>query len=103
MERVAAAIPALDSTLVGAAKTTLGKMEHELRALHSKVIHAAKRRDETLRRQFSRAQAQMFPLGHAQERTLGIVFFLNRYGPAAVERLLEDLPMDPGYHWVMTI
>jgi bacillithiol biosynthesis cysteine-adding enzyme BshC len=103
MERLVDALPALDPTLSGAAKTTLGKMEHELRALHSKVIHAAKRRDETLRRQFSRAQAQMFPLGHPQERTLGIVFFLNRYGPAAVERLLGDLPMELGYHWVMTI
>jgi len=103
MEQLVEAMPALDPTLSGAAKTTLGRMQHELHALHSKVIHAAKRRDETLRRQFSRAQAQMFPLGHPQERTLGIVFFLNRYGPAAVERLLADLPMDPGYHWVMTI
>lgn len=103
MERLIDAMPALDPTLAGAAKTTRGKMEHELRALHSKVIHAAKRRDETLRRQFNRAQAQVFPLGHPQERTIGIPFFLNRYGPAFVDRLLEDLPMDLGYHWVMTI
>ena len=54
----------------------------------SKVIQAAKRRDETLRRQFTRAQAQIFPHGHPQERTLGVVFFLNRYGPALVDRLL---------------
>ena len=58
-------------------------MEHDLRSLHSKVIQAAKRRDDTLRRQFTRAQAQIFPLGHPQERTLGVVFFLNRYGPAS--------------------
>jgi bacillithiol biosynthesis cysteine-adding enzyme BshC len=35
MERVIEALPAVDPTLAGAAKTTLGKMEHELRALHS--------------------------------------------------------------------
>ena len=34
-------------------------------ALQNKMIQAAKRRDETLRRQFTRAQAQIFPLGHA--------------------------------------
>jgi bacillithiol biosynthesis cysteine-adding enzyme BshC len=103
MERVIDALPAVDPTLAGAARTTLGKMQHELRALHSKMIHAAKRRDDTLRRQFTRAQSQIFPHGHPQERTLGVVFFLNRYGPALVDRLLDDLPIDPGYHWVMTI
>ena len=103
MEHVIEALPAVDPTLAGAAKTTLGKMEHELRALHSKMIHAAKRRDDTLRRQFTRAQSQIFPQGHPQERTLGVVFFLNRYGPALVDRLLDDLPIDLGYHWVLTI
>ena len=103
MQRVAEALPALDPTLAGAAKTTVGKMEHDLHALEGKVIHAAKRRDETLRRQFLRAQAQIFPSGHLQERTLGVVFFLNRYGPALVDRLIEDLPLEMGRHWGLTL
>lgn len=103
MQQVVEAMPALDPTLAGAAKTTLGKMEHDLRALHTKVIHAAKKRDETLRRQFTRAQVQVFPHGHPQERTLGVVFFLNRYGPALVDRLLEELPVEMGHHWVLSI
>ena len=64
------------------------------------MIQAAKRRDETLRRQFTRAQAQIFPDGHPQERTLGVVYFLNRYGPALIDRLLDELPIDLGQHWV---
>jgi uncharacterized protein YllA (UPF0747 family) len=103
MERLVAAIPDVDPTLAGAAKTTLGKMEHELKTLHGKVIQAAKKRDDTLRRQFTRTQAQMFPHGHPQERTLGVIFFLNRYGPALVDRLLDELPLDMGKHWVITI
>lgn len=103
MQRLIDAMPALDPTLAGAARTTMGKMEHELRALHSKIIHAAKKRDETLRRQFTRAQAQAFPHGEPQERALATVFFLNRYGPALVDRLLEQLPLDLGYHWILTI
>jgi len=103
MQRVVEALRALDPTLAGAAKTTVGKMEHDLRALEGKVIHAAKRRDETLRRQFLRAQAQIFPNGQLQERTLGVVFFLNRYGPALVDRLLEELPLEMGQHWVLTL
>jgi bacillithiol synthase len=103
MERVIETMPAVDPTLAGAARTTLAKMEHDLRALQNKMIQAAKRRDETLRRQFIRAQAQIFPLGQAQERTLGVVYFLNRYGPAVIDRLLSELPLELGQHWVITI
>ena len=60
MARVIEVMPAVDPTLAGAARTTLSKMEHELKGLHGKMIQAAKRRDETLRRQFTRAQAQIF-------------------------------------------
>ena len=98
-----AVMPAVDPTLAGAAKTTLGRMEHDLKGLRSKMIQAAKKRDETLRRQFSRAQAQIFPHGHPQERTLGVVFFLNRYGPALVDRLLAELPLELGKHWIIAI
>lgn len=103
MARVIKALPQLDPTLEGAAKTTLGKMEHELRSLHSKVIHAAKKRDETLRRQFMRAQSQAFPEGHPQERTLAVVYFLNKYGPGIVDLLLDELPIDMGQHWLVTL
>ena len=103
MARVIKALPALDPTLEGSAKTTLGKMEHELRSLHSKVIHSAKKRDETLRRQFRRAQAQAFPQGHPQERELAVIYFLNKYGPGLVDLLLEELPIDLGQHWLITL
>jgi bacillithiol synthase len=103
MSRVITALPSLDPTLEGAARTTLGKMEHELRSLHSKVIHGAKKRDEVLRRQFTRAQAQSFPHGHPQERELAVVYFLNKYGPGLVDLLLDELPIDLGQHWLVTL
>jgi bacillithiol biosynthesis cysteine-adding enzyme BshC len=101
--RVATSVTAVDPTLEGAARSVQGKVRHELQGLHSKIIHAAKRRDDTLRRQFSRTRSLAFPNGHAQERTLGFVYFLNRYGPALVDRLVADLPLDLGLHWVMTV
>jgi bacillithiol synthase len=96
-------MPSLDPTLAGAAKTTLGKMEHDLRALQNKVIQAAKRRDETLRRQFIRTQSQIFPLGQPQERALTTVFFLNRYGPGFVDALIQALPIELGRHSIVTM
>jgi bacillithiol biosynthesis cysteine-adding enzyme BshC len=102
-QRVIDAMPSLDPTLAGAAKTTLGRMEHDLRTLQNKVIQAAKRRDDTLRRQFTRAQSQIFPLGQPQERILTTVFFLNRYGPGLVDALMRNLPIDLGRHWILTM
>jgi len=103
MTRLIEAIPTLDPTLEGAARSTLGRMQHDLQTLHGKMIQAAKRRDETLRRQFMHARALAFPSGHAQERTIGFIAFLNQYGPALVDRLDEELPLDLGRHWVVTV
>ena len=103
MQALVKAVPAIDPTLEGAARSVAGKLHHELQGLHTKIIHAAKRRDETLRRQFTRTRAQAFPNGHAQERTIGFVSFLNRYGPGLLDHLVSDLPLDPGSHWVVTV
>jgi uncharacterized protein YllA (UPF0747 family) len=103
MQTLVQAVPAIDPTLEGAARSVAGRINHELQGLYTKIIHAAKRRDETLRRQFTRTRAQAFPDGHAQERTIAFVSFLNRYGPGLIDQLVRDLPLDPGYHWVVTV
>jgi bacillithiol biosynthesis cysteine-adding enzyme BshC len=100
---LATAVTQLDATLEAAAQSTLGRMQDDLKKLQGKVIQAAKRKDETLRRQFKHAQAQAFPGGQPQEREVGFVYFLNKYGPGLVDRLSEELPLDQGRHWVMTI
>ena len=103
MTQLAHEVPQIDPTLEGATRSTLSRMQEDLKKLHNKIIQAAKRKDETLRRQFHHAQLQAFPGGHPQEREVGCVYFLNKYGPALVDRLSEDLPLDMGTHWVLTI
>ena len=103
MTSVIGAVPSVDPTLEGAATSTLGRMQHDLHTLRGKVIQAAKRRDETLRRQYMRTRALAFPDGQAQERAIAFVWFLNQYGPALVDRLLEELPVDMGHHWILSL
>jgi bacillithiol biosynthesis cysteine-adding enzyme BshC len=103
MQALTTAVADVDPTLSGAAESTLGRMERDLRSLQNKVVQAAKRRDQTLRRQFARAQAQLFPQGSPQERLVGTVYFLNRYGPALVDRLVNDPALEATQHWVITI
>jgi uncharacterized protein YllA (UPF0747 family) len=96
-------VSAVDPTLEGAARSTQGRMQHEMETLRSKIISAAKKRDETVRRQFARAQAQSFPDGIPQERAIGSLSLLNRYGRALIDRLASDVPLDLGRHWILTI
>lgn len=103
MEALAKAVSELDATLDAATRSTLGRMQDELRKLQGKIIQAVKRKDETLRRQFTHAQAQAFPGGQPQERHIGFVYLLNKYGGGLVDRLSEGLPLDQGCHWVVTI
>jgi len=102
MEQLAMTVVQIDATLEGAARSALGRMQDDLKKLHGKMIQAAKRKDETLRRQFHHVQAQAFPDGHPQERSVGFVHFLNKYGPTLIDRLVEELPPDIGIHWVIT-
>ena len=103
MGELAKEVTQLDATLEGAARSTLSRMQDDLKKLHVKIVQAAKRKDETLRRQFHHAQAQAFPGGHPQERAIGFVTFLNKYGPGLVDRLIQALPTEMGTHWVITI
>jgi bacillithiol biosynthesis cysteine-adding enzyme BshC len=103
MDALAREVPRIDATLEGAARSTLSRMQDDLKKLQAKIVQAAKRKDETLRRQFHHARAQAFPAGHPQERAIGFVTFLNKYGPGLVDRLLEAIPPEMGTHWVITI
>jgi bacillithiol biosynthesis cysteine-adding enzyme BshC len=103
MTQVAGAVTAIDATLEGATRSVLGRMQDDLKKLQGKIIQAAKKKDDTLRRQFHHAQAQAFPEGHPQEREIGFVYFLNKYGPALIDRLSDLLPGAHGTHYVLTL
>jgi bacillithiol biosynthesis cysteine-adding enzyme BshC len=103
MDAVATAASKVDATLDAAARSTRGRIQNDLKKLRGKLLQAVKRKDETVRRQFLHAQAQAFPGGHPQERDVGFVYFLNKYGGGFVDRLCEELPLDQGRHWVITI
>jgi bacillithiol biosynthesis cysteine-adding enzyme BshC len=106
IERVNAlkdAVASIDPTLTGAADTTRDKMRETLKTLHGKVVQAAKRKDDTLRRQFHRTRALAFPEGDPQERSLNVAFFVNRYGLGLGDRLVEALPVETDKHYVLTL
>ena len=96
-------VTSVDSTLGGVIETTISRMQETVQTLQSKVIQAAKRKDDTLRRQFARTRALTFPGGEPQERALSAAYFLNRYGMTLPDRMLEILPLDTSHHYVIAI
>jgi bacillithiol biosynthesis cysteine-adding enzyme BshC len=96
-------VAALDPTLSGAVDTTADHMRQALDTLRHKIIHAAKRKDETLRRQFQKTRDLGFPGGHPQERCLNVTFAVSRYGMTVCDRLLESMPLDTSKHYVLTL
>lgn len=103
LDAIREVVPAVDPTLAGAVESTRGRIERDLGNLRNKVIQAAKRRDETLRRQFHRARAQCFPGGDPQERRVGVVHFVNRYGFRLIDNLMTELSFAPGHHDLLTL
>ncbi len=93
----------VDPTLAGAVDTTVDRIRDTLASLQSKIIHAAKRKDETLRRQFTRTRVLAFPDGDPQERGLTVPFFLNRYGLTLGDRLIATLPLETDRHYVVSL
>jgi bacillithiol biosynthesis cysteine-adding enzyme BshC len=96
------AVAQIDPTLTGAVDTTGDRIRETLKNLHNKIVQASKKKDETLRRQFTRARDLAFPNGDPQERSISIVFFINRYGPAFVDRLIDELPRAANCHYLLT-
>jgi len=103
MTTLSTEVATVDPTLSGAAESTRGRVNRDLSNFRNKVVQAAKRRDQTLRRQFSRAQDQLFPGGVLQERAVSNLYFLNRYGPALTTYLANDPTLDTAHHWVISV
>jgi uncharacterized protein YllA (UPF0747 family) len=103
IDALKSSVTSVDPTLAGAVDTTRDKMRETLKTLHGKIIQAAKRKDDTLRRQFVRTRALTFPDGVPQERSLSIAFFANRYGLGFSDQLLDALPLETDKHYLLTL
>jgi bacillithiol biosynthesis cysteine-adding enzyme BshC len=101
--RLKEVVSTIEPTLAGAVDTTVERVRDTLQTLHGKIVQACKRKDETLRRQFLRTRALVFPDGHPQERQLNVVFFVNRYGLGLGSRLVESLPLATDQHYLLTL
>ena len=86
----------IDPTLKGPAGQAAGHAAHQLDGLQKKAIQALKRRHEDLRAQVHRVREHLMPGGRPQERVLGLLPFLAKYG-WGLTQTIRRAAAEPGW------
>lgn len=92
------AVQSIDPTLKGPVKHARNTAFAAFDDAERKILQALKREHEIALDQLEKAQRHLFPFGKPQERTLNVFYYLARYGPELLARLLDELAVDLGTH-----
>lgn len=95
------AVEGIDRSLHTSIEATRTSLSKELDRLRERVVKAQKRQQDDLRDQLVRTRTQLMPEGRLQERTLSLLYFLNKYGPDLLPRLQDRLSVDTTTHQVL--
>jgi len=81
----------LDRTLVDAAETARSKMQHQLEKLYSQAARAEAQKGELVSRHAETLSQALYPNRGLQERTIGGIYFLARYGHDLLHQLYDTI------------
>jgi bacillithiol biosynthesis cysteine-adding enzyme BshC len=95
------ALMKLDPTLVDAAENAGAKMRHQLEALHTKAGRAELRQSELTARHAEILSACLYPEKGLQERGVGGLYFISRYGLEFLQQIYETIQADCPDHQVL--
>jgi bacillithiol synthase len=93
----------LDKTLVDAADNAEGKMLHQLESLQTKAARAELRQAEVLSRHAQLLSNALYPNKTLQEREMGGIYFLARYGKELLRNLYDSVHADCLDHQVISL
>lgn len=96
-EALERAVREVDPTLRGPLNSARGASFKELGHFEKKVLRQLKEQNEISLQQLEKARSNLFPDGKPQERMLGPVHFLARYGPSLIDALLERFRVDDDF------
>lgn len=80
----------LDPTVAEAGEGAANKMRYQLEHLESKAAKAHLQRVEVVERKANFLSTMLFPEKELQERRIAGIYFLGKYGPDFIDRLLEQ-------------
>ncbi len=93
----------LDRTLVDAAETARSKIEYQLERLHTQAARAEAQKSELVTRHAESLSQALYPDKGLQERGIGGVYFLARYGREFLQQLHDAIQPDCYDHQVLEL
>ena len=93
----------LDRTLVDAAETSRSKMQHQLEKLQTQAARAEAQKGEVVTRHAAQLTESLYPEKGLQERGIGAIYFVARYGKELLGHLYETIHSDCHDHQVVEL
>ena len=93
----------LDKTLVDAAETSRSKMQHQLEKLYAQAARAEAQKGEVVSRHAALLSDSLYPEKGLQERGVGSIYFLARYGADLLHQLYQTIHSDCHDHQVIEL
>jgi uncharacterized protein YllA (UPF0747 family) len=93
----------LDRTLVDAAETARSKIEYQLERLQSQAARAEAQKSELVTRHAETLSQALYPDKGLQERGIGGIYFLARYGREFLQQLHDSMQPDCHDHQVLEL
>lgn len=96
-------LSALDRTLLDAAETSGSKMQHQLEKLHTQAARAEALKGELVSRHAETLSQSLYPDKGLQERAVGGIYFVARYGRDLLRQLYEGMHSDCHDHQIVEL
>ena len=91
----------LDRTLVDAAETARSKMHYQFDRLHTQAARAELQKGELVSRHAETLSQALYPNKALQERTIGGIYFMARYGRDLLQQLYDAMQTDCHDHQIV--
>jgi len=93
----------LDRTLIDAAETARSKIEYQLERLQSQAARAEAQKSELVTRHAESLSQALYPDKGLQERAIGGIYFLARYGTEFLQQLHDAIQPDCHDHQILEL
>lgn len=96
-------VEAVDQTLASSAEATRAAIVEEMEDLKQRTVRAEKRHHDEVRAQLEKAQVNLRPRGTLQERTINVLYYLNKYSLDLIGDLRSALRTDTSAHQIVDL
>lgn len=100
---IKAKLARLDRTLVDATETTVSKMQYQLERLQTQAARAELQKGELVSRHAETLSQALYPEKGLQERSIGGIYFVARYGQDLLHQIYDDMQPDCHDHQIVEL